>query len=268
MLTHRETIKLLSRAMVNAGSLLLNALGLAMLVFGAGYYGPAKGTRLADLVDALGSYSPFLALGAILAGMYLGAHKAIATERDKTARLQVELDRLNTFDIDAHMVEPLILFSDSAGGRRFVLAPNVHLTNRTQERRAIEVNLRIFPGGIREWRGFYFQCPPMLTAASQVQSAIQGASLLQQPVTFGPQLGLRFDMEPRATVPGCLVFEIIVGRGLPQDLAKLRSVPMFFTFKDHISRTESHVAIDHFFYGPSAGGSGEWPIVEAPLPPV
>jgi hypothetical protein len=261
--------------MFNAGSMILNVLGLAMLVFGAGYYGPKKGTRLADLVEALGPYSQFLALGAILAGIYLGAHKAIAgayeaiaTERDKTARLQVELDRLNKFDIDAHMVEPLILFLDSAGGRRFVLAPNVHLTNRTQERRAVEVNLRIYPAGIREWRGFYFQCPPMLTSASQVQAAIQGAPVSQQPVTFGPQLGLRFDMEPRATVPGCLVFEIIVGRGLPPDLAKLRSVPMFFTFKDHISRTESYVPIDHFFYGPSASGSGEWPIVEAPLPSV
>lgn len=44
------------------------------------------------------------------------------------------------------------------------------------------------------------------------------------------------------------------------------SILLLFAFKDHISRAESQLAIDHFSYGPSASGSREWPMVEAPLP--
>jgi hypothetical protein len=181
-------------------------------------------------------------------------------ERQRANSLQVEIDRLNAFDIDAHMIEPLILFSDSAAGRRFVLIPNVHFTSRSLERTAVEVSLRIYPTGSRE---FLHHCPPMLTATSEVQDSVQAAPVWQKPIVFGSPLGIRFDMEPRATVTGSLVFEITSDRGVPRDLTRLKSVPMAFHFRDHSSAADKEVPITHVFHGP--GGSGEWPTVEAPL---
>lgn len=93
MLTHRETIRLLLKAMVNVWSVVGTVLGALIVILG-GILGPQPGTRFAGVVDAVNPYRLWVAIPLFFVGLYIAFHKAVDVERAGTEKLESRINEL------------------------------------------------------------------------------------------------------------------------------------------------------------------------------
>ncbi len=93
MLTHRETLWLLAKTMFNSWATLLTFIG-ALVLLSAGFFGPDPDTTLGKIFKAADPYRYWVAGSLFILSSYITAFRAITTERNQVAHLNMRVREL------------------------------------------------------------------------------------------------------------------------------------------------------------------------------